>query len=194
MKIIVGLGNPGTEYENTRHNIGFMVLDILKEKLKSGDFQEKNKFQSMISEGELNGEKVFLVKPLTFMNLSGNAVQSVMQFYKSSAQDLMIIVDDLDLPFGEFKIKSKGGPGSHNGMISIINQLSTKDFPRIKIGIEARKDEIKAKYKGKDYVLSGFSGEEEKELKPIKDKACEAALEWLKNGINSAMNKFNQKT
>jgi len=194
MKIIIGLGNPGKEYENTKHNVGFQVLDLINSELKFTDFIDKKKFQSLVSQGEYHTEKMLLVKPLTFMNLSGKAVLELINFYKIPLKNLLVIVDDLDLPLGEIKIKSKGGAGTHNGMISINENLSSEDFARIKIGIETRKADLKAKFTGKDYVLSVFSKDETKTLKLVKEKACKAAIEWLKNGIDSSMNKFNQKT
>lgn len=134
MKIIVGLGNPGSKYEGTRHNVGYQVVDMLKEELELSDFQEKTKFKAAISEGEYEGEKVILVKPLTFMNLSGESVLAVKQFYKSD--DLLVIYDDYDLPIGETRYREKGGPGTHNGMRSCVGVLG-EEFPRLRIGIDA---------------------------------------------------------
>jgi len=191
MKIIVGLGNPGKEYEKTKHNIGFQVIDLLQKELEFPEFQLKNKFDAEISESELNSEKILLVKPQTFMNLSGKSVQNLANFYNLNPEDIWIIVDDLDFPLGELKIRIKGGPGSHNGLISIFQSINSDKFPRFRIGIETRNPELKAKFAGKDFVLSKFSAPEEKIMSKTRKIACEAIIYALEKGTSAAMNKFN---
>jgi len=191
MKIIAGLGNPGKEYEKTKHNIGFQILELLRKELKFPEFQLKPKFDAEISEGEINAEKVLLVKPQTFMNLSGKSLQKVLNFYHVYPDDLWVIVDDLDFALGELKIRAKGGPGTHNGLISIYGSIGSDNFARFRIGIETRSKELKAKFAGKDYVLSKFSSAEEKTMTQTRKKACEAIIYALEKGIPAAMNKFN---
>lgn len=201
MKIIVGLGNPGPEYEKTRHNVGFQVIDILRDKLNFEEFKEKKKFNALVSEGiyanpeskklgELT-EKVLLVKSLTFMNLSGESVLSLVNYYEPSLSDLWIIFDDLDFPVGEIKIREKGGPGTHNGMESVINLLKSEEFPRLRIGIESRDPQLKKVFQTRDYVLSKFTQTEEKIMEGIREEAADALLLSLEQGILEAMNRYN---
>ena len=133
MKIIAGLGNPGREYENTKHNVGFLTIDILAEKY--GIKVNKIKFKGLVGEGMIGGQKVLLVKPQTYMNLSGQCIREVMAFYKLDPEDLTVIYDDIDLPMGNLRIRKKGSAGTHNGMRSIIYDLQEDGFPRIRIGI-----------------------------------------------------------
>lgn len=191
MKIIAGLGNPGKEYEKTRHNIGFQIIDLVREELKFPEFKNKPKFNAEISEGEYNTEKILLVKPMTFMNLSGDSVQKIMNFYHAYPDDLWVIVDDLDFQLGDLKIRAKGGPGTHNGLISVHESINSDKFPRFKVGIESRSAELKGKFAGKDYVLSKFEASEEKIMVKTRKKACEAIIYSLEKGISAAMNKFN---
>jgi len=191
MKIIVGLGNPGDEYKNTRHNVGFIALDLLREKLGFTDeFLNKPKFRALVCEGEYNDEKIYLVKPQTFMNLSGFCVESMVHYFKADINDLWIIHDDLDFETGTFKIRKNGSGGSHNGVLSVINHIKTEDFVRFRIGIEGRTPKQKERYKGRDYVLGEIGNDTAKMMKCI-DMATDAALHAIEKGINSAMNKFN---
>jgi len=159
MKIVVGLGNPDEKYSNTRHNIGWMFLDYLSKKY---NFNIKKKtLDSMISEVNINNEKIIFVKPLTYMNLSGNAVQKVKRWYKVENKDILIVFDDIDIPFGKTKYKLNGSGGTHNGMKNIVQMLNAKDFPRIKIGIGGIKYENQDLV---DFVLQKFTKNELEEL------------------------------
>jgi len=174
--MIVGLGNPGKEYENTRHNLGFMFLDYLEEKY---NFKiSVKKFNSLISEIYLNNEKIIFVKPQTYMNLSGQAVQRVKEFYKIESKDILVIFDDLDIPFGEVRYKQNGSGGTHNGMKNIVQMIGTKEFPRIKIGIGNIKHE---KQDLKDFVLEKFNKSQKEEIDNIFEKAYEKLLLFLDN-------------
>ena len=185
MKIIVGLGNPGKEYENTRHNLGFLAINKVSEKLDIP--LNKDRLQGKIGLGKYNGEKILLVKPQTFMNLSGDCVVKVLKFYKATEQDLIVIYDDIDIEVGSIRVKPSGSPGTHNGMKDITQKLGTKEFARVRIG--SGKPEI-----GKDladYVLSTFRKEEAKDIQNAVNNASDAVIEILENGISKAMNKFN---
>jgi len=175
MKIIVGLGNPGKEYANTRHNAGFMALDALHKKLNAEDWKEESKFKAEIASATVNGEKVLLVKPTTFMNLSGEAVTKILSFYKIDLEDLTVIYDDIDLPTGTIRIRDKGSAGTHNGMKSIIQLLGSEEFKRIRIGTESRGELAPEQQDTSSYVLSDFGKEE----KVLIDKAIEEIIEKL---------------
>ena len=181
MKMIVGLGNPGKEYENTRHNVGFMVLDSFVD-----DFVKENKFQAMISKKNIDGEDVFFVKPLTFMNLSGIAVSKIASYYKIVPEDILFIQDDLDLPFGSYKLKIHSSSGGHNGIKSIISSLHTEGFCRLKIGIAH--DERGAVI---DYVLGKFSKKDLQEFENSYATYHEIIKSFVLNGIDKTMNQFN---
>lgn len=186
MYIIVGLGNPGKEYENTRHNLGFITCDQLSE--RHGIKVTKSKFKSLVGEGIISGEKVLIVKPQTYMNNSGQAVREVMDFYKEEADHLLVIYDDIDIPLGSIRIRKAGSAGTHNGMKSILYHLQTDQFPRIRIGIGAQRDE---RIDLVDYVIGGFT---KKEVKPLEEaclKACDAIECFLKDNIDITMNRFN---
>ncbi len=184
MKLIVGLGNPGKKFENTRHNVGFMAVDQLSKEL--GISLDQKKFQGIYGKGMVNGEAVYLLKPQTFMNLSGESVRPLMEYFNIDVEDLLVIYDDLDLPTGKVRLRQKGSAGGHNGMKSIITHIHTQEFKRVRIGIDrsARQSVI-------DYVLKPFSKEE---AEPIQDaiertvKACEA---WTTNSFPEVMNQFN---
>lgn len=187
MKILFGLGNPGSKYAKTRHNIGFMVLDAFLDKLlkESPDanleWKKKPKLKAEIAETTFvnpeteKTEKLLLVKPQTFMNLSGESVAAVLNFYKATSSDLTVIYDDLDLPLGTIRIREKGSAGTHNGMKSIIEHIGTEEFKRIRIGIESRGELAPAQQDTSNYVLSDFSKEE----KPLIDKAINEVTEKL---------------
>lgn len=185
MYLIVGLGNPEDKYSNTRHNMGFDVINKLS---KECDIKvSKSKFDAFYGMGEINGKKVILAKPQTYMNLSGNCVKEFVDFYKVDSENVLVIYDDMDIEPGTIKIRKKGSAGGHNGMKSIIQMLRTEEFPRIRIGIgrpEHNGDEI-------NYVIGAIPDEEIPKLEEGTENAKEAIIEILKNGIDSAMNKFN---
>lgn len=186
MKLIVGLGNPGKEYENTRHNVGFMVLDSYAEKY-SISFQ-KSKFKGLIAEFFYNGEKILLLKPETYMNLSGEAVSKLVNFYSIPTSDILIISDDLDLKIGNFKLKPSGSSGGHNGLKNIEDNLKTSEYKRLKIGIS--NDKL---MDTKDYVLGKFSKEERKELEQVISLSCEILDDYLSMSFDLLMNRYNKK-
>lgn len=188
MKAIVGLGNPGEKYEHSRHNAGFDVISIIAAKLNTPI--KKLKFQAAIGETLLNGEKLVLIKPQTFMNLSGLAVQEALSWYKLTPQDMLLLVDDIDLPFGQVRVRGKGGPGTHNGLRSIVQSTGSGDFPRVRIGMGMPPPE----WDLADWVLGKFQTEEERKI--IFDaylQAADAALCWAEHGIDTAMNRFNKR-
>lgn len=183
--LIIGLGNPGREYKDTRHNIGFMLIDSLAEKLGARGMKLQSK--AIVTSAMYNEKKIILAKPQTYMNLSGQSAQGLLHFYKIPFECLLVAHDDLDIPFGVIRIRPSGGPGGQRGMADTIEQLGTKDFPRLRLGIGRPPGRMQAK----DYVLQNFSKEEQKLLPEILSRASEAALEFVTNGLNMAMNKFN---
>ena len=164
MKLIIGLGNPGPEYANNRHNVGCMVIDALRKKIGFPEWRKKEKFFSEVSEGVFETEKIILSKPQTFMNLSGKAVRALVDFHHVKLEDLIIIEDDIDLPLGTIRIRQKGSAGTHNGMKSIVESMGTENFPRIRIGIENRDEKLKKKQDLSSYVLSDFHAEEKNQV------------------------------
>lgn len=185
MYLIVGLGNPEDEYSNTRHNMGFDSINKLAEK---NDIKiSKNKFQGIYGTGTIQGEKVVLLKPQTYMNSSGISVRQFMDFYKLNNNQIIVIYDDLDIEKGTMKIRKQGGPGTHNGMKSVINEIGTTDFYRIRVGIG------QPEFKGDlaNYVLAKLSEEERKILSKGTENAAKAVEAILKYGIDNAMNKLN---
>ncbi|HEX8322774.1 MAG TPA: aminoacyl-tRNA hydrolase [Tepidisphaeraceae bacterium] len=197
MKLIVGLGNPGAEYVNTRHNVGFDVVDRLAEKLgwiTPGDFDRvaKQKFNGLTFTGVLNrangtDEKLLLLKPTTFMNVSGRSVQQAMQFFQVDSADLLVILDDLALPCGKLRLKPSGSSGGHNGLRDIEKVLGTNAYPRLRIGI----DPAPANIPGRDYVLGRWTETQKQLLTPALDRACGAIISWADYGIDKAMALFN---
>ena len=185
MKIIAGLGNPGDRYLFTRHNLGFMVADRLA-LIHDLSFRRK-KFDAHLAEGVISGVRVILAKPQTFMNLSGTAISPLVRFLKTDPADLVVVHDDLDLSFGSIRIKDGGGDGGHKGLQSIIGDLGTDAFLRLRLGIgkPATKDLVEA------YVLEPFGKEEIEHLSVLLERACNAAVEILAAGPQSAMNKYN---
>ena len=188
MYIIAGLGNPTKEYENTRHNIGFMAIDALAEKYNISVMECKHK--ALIGKGMINGNKVVLVKPLTYMNLSGEAIRSVIDYYKvDETQELIVIYDDISLDVGQLRIRKKGSAGGHNGIKNIIANLGTQNFPRIKVGV----GEKPKKYDLADYVLSHFSKAERELMEEGYQKAVKAVEMLLDGEMEAAMNEYNRK-
>lgn len=183
MYIIAGLGNPGREYTGTRHNVGYEALDCLADKW---DVKlNKLKFNSVYGETSVNGEKVMLVKPVTYMNNSGVAIDEIMKFYKIPVENLIVIYDDIDIPVGTLRIRPHGSAGTHNGMKSIVQHVGS-DFPRIRIGIGRNPDMDLA-----NYVLQRFSSEERDVIKTIQEKAATAAGEIIENSLDIAMQNYN---
>lgn len=185
MKIVIGLGNPGKQYENTRHNIGFMAIDKM---IKKYGLDEKSKFQALVSETTIKGEKVIFLKPQTFMNLSGNSVIEIINFYKlNPKEDIIVVYDDMDLPFGQLRVKDKGSSGGHNGIKSIISHLGDS-FIRIKCGIGSKKDDAV------EHVLGKFNQSEQKELDEILSEiaSCIEAIISVQN-LTQVMQNYNKK-
>lgn len=187
MKIIAGLGNPGDPYRMTRHNMGFLVLDALAE--DAGIAVQKKKFEALLGDGRIGNERVLLVKPQTFMNLSGQSVRQVIDFYQKTAEDLIVVHDDLDLPFGTARIKVGGGDGGHKGVRSLMDHLGGGAFTRVRLGIG------KPPFKGdtEHYVLQTFPKADLETLAEVVRKACEAIREILDSGVRPAMNRFNTR-
>jgi len=185
MYLIVGLGNPEEEYSKTRHNMGFNTINKLSEEYNIK--VNKNKFDALCGEGMIEKEKVILVKPQTYMNLSGKSIIQIVNFYKIDMNNVIIIYDDIDVEKSEIKIRKKGGAGSHNGMKSVIEELKSEDFIRVRVGIgkPVYKDDMI------NYVIGAIPEEEIKLLDEGTTKAKDAIVEILKNGIDIAMNKFN---
>ena len=185
MYLIVGLGNPEPEYSFTRHNMGFDVINKLSKKYEIP--VERQGFKSLYGIGEILNNKVILCKPQTFMNLSGNAIGKFVSFFKIEPEQILVIYDDLDIKEGIIKIRKKGGPGTHNGMKSVVSELATENFPRIRVGIgESEKSSNMI-----DFVIKKVDDETYSRLEKGIDKAAEAVIEILKFGIDTAMNKLN---
>ncbi len=185
MYLIVGLGNPEKDYSNTRHNMGFDVINKITE--LTGIKVLKKKFNALYGMGEINGNKVILVKPQTYMNLSGESVIQFKKFYKISNKNIIIIYDDIDLEIGSIRLKAKGGSGTHNGMRSVVENLNTEEFIRVRVGIgtpENKEDMI-------NYVIGAIPKREREILEGATAKAAESVIEILENGIDIAMNKYN---
>lgn len=183
MKLVVGLGNIGKEYQNTRHNVGFMVLDSFV-----SDFTLEKKFQAYVKKDSIDGVDVLFVKPTTFMNLSGIAVRKIVDYYKISIEDVLVIQDDMDLPFGKYRCKINSSSGGHNGIKSIISLLGTQDFARLKIGI-AHDRSIDTR----NYVLGSFSKQELQVLESNYSIYQKIIFSFLSDGIEKTMNLFNSK-
>jgi PTH1 family peptidyl-tRNA hydrolase len=187
MYIIAGLGNPGREYEGTRHNTGFAVIDCLAE--KHGIRVNIGKFSGLLGSGMIGAEKAVLVKPLTYMNLSGMCLQQVLHFYKVPADHLIVAVDDINLPVGQIRVRGGGSAGGHNGLKSIIEQCGTQDFPRVRVGVGDKKP-------GQDlasHVLSRFPADQAEEMKNAEKSAAEAIEMLISDGLDLTMNRYNRK-
>jgi PTH1 family peptidyl-tRNA hydrolase len=185
VKLLIGLGNPGKEYEQTRHNVGFMVIDELSRRFQVT--LDQAKFKGIFGIGMVGGEKVILCKPLTYMNLSGECVRPLMDYYRIDVEDIMVIYDDLDLPTGTIRLRPKGSAGGHNGMKSLIHHLGTDHFKRVRIGIDRPKNGMKVT----DYVLGRFTEEEMKEIETAIQKSADACEKWLSTPFIQVMNEFN---
>ena len=187
--LIVGLGNPGKDYERTRHNAGFRALDLLSAKL--GCKVDKGKFQGLYGQANYGDKKLYLLKPLTFMNLSGKSVLQLSAYYKIPPQRIIVLFDDISLEPGRLRVRGDGSAGGHNGIKSIISEVGSQDFPRVKIGIGAKPHEQQDLA---DWVLSGFSASEEKALVSALERSVEAALCIIDNGVPEAANRYNGST
>jgi PTH1 family peptidyl-tRNA hydrolase len=185
MKLIVGLGNPGGQYAETRHNVGFLLLDTWNEELK---LEFRSKFQGLMAETQLGGEKVFLLKPLTFMNLSGRSIREFAQFYKIASKDVLVVHDDMDLPLGRIRLRESGSAGGHNGIKSTIAEIGTEEFWRLKIGI----GRPPAGWDPARYVLGSFGKEEISSLEDVLDRGQEVLRLWVQGEGNKAMNLYNR--
>ncbi|WP_026908536.1 aminoacyl-tRNA hydrolase [Paucisalibacillus globulus] len=185
MKCIIGLGNPGKKYEATRHNIGFMVIDELLSRHNLN--LNKDKFKGKYAIETINGEKVILLEPQTYMNLSGESLRPLMEYYDINVEDVLVIYDDLDIPTGKVRLRQKGGHGGHNGIRSIIDHLGTKDFKRIRLGVGRPTSPIPVV----DYVLGSFPKEEQVAVQESIQKAADACEKWLNKQFEEVMNEFN---
>ncbi|MBO5952927.1 MAG: aminoacyl-tRNA hydrolase [Oscillospiraceae bacterium] len=184
--LVVGLGNPGKEYVRSRHNCGFRALDILADKL--GCKVDKGKFQGLYGQCTYEGRKLLLLKPLTFMNLSGRSVVQLSAYFNVPPQQIIVLFDDISLEPGRLRIRPDGSAGGHNGIKSVICELGSQSFPRVKIGVGAKPT---PEYDLADWVLSSFSAQEEKALVPALERAADAALCIISHGISEAANRFN---
>ena len=183
--LLIGLGNPGREYKDSRHNIGFMLIDRLAVRFNARGMKLQSK--AIVMSTLYEERKIILAKPQTYMNLSGQSVQGLLHFYKLSMENLLVAHDDLDIPFGTIRIRPTGGPGGQRGMASTIEKLGTKDFPRLRLGIGRPPGRMDPK----DYVLQDFSKDDLSFLPGVLDRAADAVLEFVMKGLNAAMNKYN---
>ncbi len=195
MKLVVGLGNPGPEYSKTRHNVGFEVLDRLATKLgwtPPGEFDRlaRSKFDGLALEGIVGAEKLMLLKPMTFMNLSGRTVQQALAFFQLAPDDVMIVLDDVALPVGKIRIRPAGSSGGHNGLKDIERALGTDKYPRLRVGIDAPPPRIPQR----DYVLGKFSEPQRMPIETAYERAGAAIVTWIDKGLAAAMNQFNAET
>ena len=188
MRVIIGLGNPGDKYAHTRHNVGFDVVSILSQ--KENIPLKKIKCHALLGEGMLGGEKVVLVQPQTYMNLSGQSVVDVLNWYKITPEETLIIVDDIDLPMGQVRLRPHGGAGTHNGLRNIVQLTGSDRFPRIRVGVGGKPEG----WDLADWVLSKYQTEEDRKI--MFDAYClaaDAAKSWVTQGIDKAMNLYNKK-
>jgi len=188
MKLIVGLGNPGSKYNGSRHNVGFDVVNRLAKKLAQGE-PAKSKFDSVIVETQQDGEKILLMKPQTFMNRSGQAVNKALTFFKSDpVEALLVIVDDIYLPCGTIRLRTDGSDGGHNGLHDITNHIGNGSWARLRIGVDEPGNIPQAAY-----VLGRFTPQQQEIMEPAIESAVVSAITWIKSGVDAAMNQFNQK-
>ena len=183
MKIVVGLGNPGKRYDGTRHNVGFAVIDSLASSPRAGRFQSR--FQAEVCELAEDADKVLLVKPETFMNLSGRSVRQIVDFYQLALPDLLVVCDDINLPLGKLRVRAKGTHGGHNGLRDIQNHLTTTEYARIRLGVDAPRDGAI------DHVLGRFSAAERRVMDDAVLLATQAVLVWMSQGVEACMNLYN---
>jgi len=186
MKLIVGLGNPGKQYDQTRHNIGFTVIDELARRFHIA--LDQAKFKGLYGSTIINGEKIFLLKPLTYMNLSGESIGPFMDYFQIDLDDLLVIYDDLDLPVGKIRLRQKGSAGGHNGIKSAIAHLGTQQFNRIRVGINRPSNGMAIT----DYVLGRFLNDEQEMIRKAVEQSSNACEEWIKTPFLQVMNIYNQ--
>ena len=192
MKLIVGLGNPGREYVRTRHNVGFRVLNLVAERLKT-EF-DRSKFKGDYASAECAGDKLLLVKPQTFMNRSGETALGFSSYFKVELKDMLVVSDDVALPLGQLRLRPNGSAGGHNGLKDIIQWCGSQDFPRLRIGVGGREENAAQKVENlAAHVLSRFSAAEEEVLGTKLATAADACLCWAQDGLEAAMNKYNVK-
>lgn len=185
MYIIAGLGNPGSKYENTRHNMGFKAIDAMASEF--GIDVNRAKFKGLIGEGRIGSEKVILLKPQTYMNLSGQSVREIMNFYKIPEESLIVIYDDFDLPIGSIRVRKSGGPGTHNGMKSVVQELGSRKFPRVRVGIGSSDGSTI------QFVIGKVGKDEQQILNEAAEAAASAAADIIRIGIENAMNIHNTR-
>lgn len=185
MYIIAGLGNPGSKYENTRHNMGFKAIDAMASEF--GIDVNRAKFKGLIGEGRIGSEKVILLKPQTYMNLSGQSVREIMNFYKIPEENLIVIYDDFDLPIGSIRVRKSGGPGTHNGMKSVVQELGSRKFPRVRVGIGSSDGSTI------QFVIGKVGKDKQQILNEAAEAAASAAADIIRIGIENAMNIHNTR-
>jgi PTH1 family peptidyl-tRNA hydrolase len=183
MKVVVGLGNPGGKYDSTRHNVGFAVVDGLAEAPGAGRFQSR--FQAKVAELNEGGQKVLLVKPETFMNLSGHCVRQFMDYYQVPLEGLLVVCDDINLPLGKLRVRARGTHGGHNGLRNIQEHLGTTEYARLRIGVDAPRDDAV------DHVLGRFKSAERRVIEDAISLAVQAVAVWISQGVEACMNRFN---
>jgi PTH1 family peptidyl-tRNA hydrolase len=188
VKLVAGLGNPGPRYAESRHNIGYLVVDELARRWAADVSRYDRDFEGLIGEAQAEGQRVLLLKPMTFMNLSGRSVAAVRRFYKLATQDVLVIYDDLDLPVGQLRVRAGGSAGGHRGMTDVLQQLATDEVPRVRIGIGKVHPSATV-----EYVLSRFEPDERPLMEAALTTAADAATCWLRAGIDAAMNQFNRR-
>ncbi len=184
MKLIIGLGNPGSRYAKTRHNLGYMVVDELARRHNIDTPREK--FSAWIGQGAIGAERILLAKPTTFMNRSGQAVQAIGRFYKLELSDLLVVTDDLALPLGKLRVRPQGRAGGHNGLTDIIQRLGDDDFSRLRIGIDS------PQWNATDHVLGEFDAEEMTIVTPAVTRSADAVECWIRSGVSMTMNEYNR--
>jgi len=185
MKMIVGLGNPGRKYEGTRHNVGFVVLSKLASEF--GDGQVKARFRGETMEARIDGEKVLLLSPLTYMNLSGESIREAKDFYKMRPEDILVVCDDFNLPLGKLRLRAQGSSGGQKGLENAIKHLGTQQFPRLRIGVGPPPEN----WDVADFVLSKFGKDQQQEIAAVIETAASAARDWVTHGIEDCMNRYN---
>jgi len=183
--LIAGLGNPGQAYRHNRHNVGFMVVDRLAYRL--GCVFSRLESKALLSKADYKGKRILIAKPRTYMNLSGLAVSALLRYYRVPLENFLVVYDDIDLPLGTLRLRPEGGSGGQKGVASIIEQLGTEEFPRLRVGIDPPPGSMQAS----DYVLQDFSSSEADNINPVLDRAVDAILVFIVKGLESAMNKFN---
>jgi PTH1 family peptidyl-tRNA hydrolase len=186
MHLVVGLGNPGAEYAGTRHNAGFLLVEKLAEKWQAG-WTNESRFRARVARAERNGKKVLLCEPQTFMNLSGEAVGALVKFYQLPLAQVLVVVDDADLPFGEIRLRPGGGSGGHHGLESVMQHLGSREYARLRIGI-GRRNEVRAIT---DYVLGKFDAAGQELLEQVLSRAADQVECWFSDGLQKAMSQFN---